>query len=64
MAFSFEVVRHGARAPWFDMDLQYFTVARGMLTPEGMRQRYLLGAYQKKRYKETYKLLSEEYDPG
>ena len=61
--FAFEVVRHGARAPIEDRDIDKFSVAEGMLTPEGMRQRYLLGRYSKERYTKTYDLLSEEYDP-
>jgi len=41
----FEVVRHGARAPFID-DTHRFKVAyTEMLTPQGMRQRYLLGLY-------------------
>ena len=35
-----------------------------MLTAEGMRQQYLLGRYNRKRYTETFKLLSEEYEPS
>ena len=56
-------MRHGARAPIEDRDIDEFTVGEGLLTPEGMRQRYLLGRYIKNRYTETFKLLSEEYDP-
>ena len=33
LAFVFEVVRHGARAPIEDRDLDQFTVGEGMLTP-------------------------------
>ena len=50
MAFAFEVVRHGARAPYTDMDLEFFGVGVGMLTPSGMRQRYLLGRNSRLRY--------------
>ena len=57
-------MRHGARAPIEDRDLDQFTVAEGMLTPSGMRQRYLLGRHSRERYTETYKLLSKEYDPS
>ena len=63
LLFAFEVVRHGARAPIEDRDIDKFGVAEGMLTPEGMRQRYLLGRYSKERYTKTYELLSEDYDP-
>ena len=45
LAFAFELVRHGARAPIEDRALDQFPVGKGYLTPEGMRQRYLLGRY-------------------
>ena len=41
--FAFEIVRHGARAPLTNAN--GFKVAKEMLTPMGMRQRYLLGKY-------------------
>ena len=37
LAFVFELVRHGARAPIEDRDLDEFPVDEGWLTPEGMR---------------------------
>lgn len=37
MAFAVEMVRHGARAPLKDEYVTNFTVATGMLTPQGMR---------------------------
>ena len=37
IAFVFEVVRHGARAPIQDKRLDEFSVGEGLLTPEGMR---------------------------
>ena len=37
LVFAFELVRHGARAPIEDRDIDMFTVGEGMLTPEGMR---------------------------
>jgi len=43
LLFAFEVVRHGARAPFDDKKIDLFPVGEGLLTPEGMRQRYLLG---------------------
>ena len=43
MAFVFELVRHGARAPIEPSQLDKFGVGEGLLTPEGMRERYLLG---------------------
>ena len=39
--FVFELTRHGARAPTSMHD--GYSVEEGMLTPQGMRQRYLLG---------------------
>ena len=65
LLFVFELVRHGARGPFDDHKLDEFPVAEGQLTPEGMRQRYLLGAHNRKRYTEEYPLLSAdgEYNP-
>lgn len=63
LAFVFEVVRHGARTPISDVALDQFTVSEGMLTPEGMRQRYLLGRYNRQKYIEETGFLSEIYDP-
>jgi len=54
----FELTRHGARAPTSVRD--GYSVEEGMLTPQGMRQRYLLGQYNRKRYMEDYHLLDEE----
>ena len=34
-----------------------------MLTPQGMRQRYLLGAYNMKRYSEEYDMIDFEEGP-
>ena len=50
MAFVFEVVRHGARPPQEEWVTDFFSVEPGMLTPEGMRQRYLLGKHNRERY--------------
>jgi len=35
-----------------------------MLTPQGMRQRYLLGRYARKKYTETYELFDDDYREG
>ena len=64
LIFAFELVRHGARAPIEEREIDKFSVAAGMLTPSGMRQRFLLGQWNRHRYTQTYKLLSEEYDPN
>ena len=45
----------------FSDDAELFSVALGMLTPSGMRQRYLKGRYNRARFAE---LLSDEYIPG
>ena len=49
------MVRHGARAPLIE-DPGY-TVAAGMLTPSGMRQRHLLGKESRQKYIERQGLL-------
>ena len=56
-------MRHGARAPIEDRDLDKFTVDEGFLTPEGMRQRYLLGQHNRERYVDEYSFLSAKYNP-
>ena len=51
LVYFVEVVRHGARAPENGGDFpDGFTVQRGMLTPTGMRQRYLLGKFNYQTY--------------
>ena len=64
IAFVFQLVRHGARAPIEDRDLDKFPVGEGLLTPEGMRQRHLLGRHNRQRYVHDYGLLSSDYTPG
>ena len=64
MAFAFEMVRHGARAPLNVAYTTNFTVSTGMLTPQGMRQRYLLGRYARERYTEKYQLLDPDFVEG
>jgi len=59
--FVFELTRHGARAPTATAD--NYSVAAGMLTPQGMRQRYLLGRYNRKRFTEEYDFISTEDGP-
>ena len=63
LVFAFELVRHGARAPVGSDGTDRFSVQAGMLTAQGMRQRYLLGRHSRERYTQQYQLLSEEYDP-
>ena len=64
LSFVFELVRHGARAPIENRDLDKFTVGEGILTPEGMRERYLLGRYNRHRYVDQYAFISDEFMPG
>ena len=64
LAFAFELVRHGARAPLQNIHLYMFTVGEGLLTPKGMRQRYFLGRHNRQRYVDAFKLISEDYTPG
>ena len=65
--FFVAITRHGSRspekfAPW-DTN-ERWPEGPGMLTPEGLRQEYLLGVYLKQRYHNTYHLLSKDYVPG
>ena len=64
MAFVFEIIRHGARNTLIEPYTDGFTVGIGQLTPQGMRQRYLMGRYARERYTNQYKLLSSEFTPG
>lgn len=65
LAFVYELVRHGARAPLSKSpELGLFKVAVGMLTASGMRHRALLGRFNRERYVEYYKLLDETYNPS
>ena len=47
IGFVFEVNRHGARAPVIDEEPGLFQVPEGMLTASGMRQRHLLGKFNR-----------------
>lgn len=64
MGFVFELVRHGARAALKSEFCEDFPVAVGQLTPEGMRQRYLLGRYAREKYTKQYDLFSPDYVNG
>jgi len=48
LVYLFELARHGARAPL--QQSAGFPVPSEMLTPQGMRQRYLLGRYNFETY--------------
>ena len=69
--FVFSLSRHGARAPQrnankelFSDDVALFKAESGMLTAQGMRQRYLKGRYNRDRLIHEHHLLSEEFTPG
>tara|TARA_B110000285_G_C14872813_1_gene490042 strand:+ start:38 stop:382 length:345 start_codon:yes stop_codon:yes gene_type:complete len=51
LEYTFEIVRHGARSPILDDSKRFDIVPDvGLLTPQGMRQRYLLGIYDYQKY--------------
>ena len=64
IAYVFEVARHGARSPLLEEPEGYFQVKKGQLTASGMRQRYLLGTYNRERYIDEYKVIDKEYNPN
>lgn len=64
LAFVYELVRHGARAPIVPEPEGYFNVKMGLLTETGMRQRYMLGRYNRQRYIERENLLDENLNPS
>ena len=49
LKYVFEIVRHGARAP-IGYDPGFTGAGPAQLTPNGMRQRYLLGKYNQMKY--------------
>jgi hypothetical protein len=52
--YVFEIVRHGARSPSMQDDkFKDIVPGRSLLTPQGMRQRYLLGKYTQVTYGES-----------
>jgi hypothetical protein len=64
LAYVFECNRHGARAPLKTPDPHKFKVRVGDLTASGMRQRMLLGLFNRERYVYHYDLLDAEYNPN
>ena len=62
--FTFEINRHGARAPFWDdpIAMADFSVSDGMLTAQGMRQRRLLGRSLKQLLKKPKDLYVESTD--
>ena len=68
LIFAFEITRHGVRSPSSgvknekDLFEENWT-SNGELSDVGKRQLYLLGNGVRKRYMETYNLLSKNYNP-
>ncbi|CDW80941.1 histidine acid phosphatase family protein [Stylonychia lemnae] len=64
LGFVFELVRHGARAPLRSSDPWIFQVPVGYLTHSGMRQKLLLGKYNRLRYIDQLQFIDETYNPN
>lgn len=64
LAFVYELVRHGARAPIVPEPQDFFKVGMGLLTATGMRQRNMLGKYNRERYIVKEGLIDEVYNPS
>ena len=64
IVYFIEVCRHGARSPsdFMEWDEGRWPDGPSALTPEGMRQQYLIGVHLRERYIIENKLLPEEYD--
>ena len=69
LLFSFQINRHGARAPRYglkdgvDIYKEKWSLEKNELTNIGKRQLYLLGVKVRKRYREKYNFLSDQYNP-
>jgi hypothetical protein len=63
IAFVYAMVRHGARAPIQYQEPYYFNVPKGTLTATGLREKYLSGKYERKRYVRDYDLLDKNFNP-
>ena len=59
--FVWEFARHGARAPLLENESSDFSVPVENLTPQGMRQRYLLGRYLNERVNRPFGYNHTEY---
>jgi hypothetical protein len=65
LVYFVEVVRHGARAPsdFVEWDTEErWPYGESYLTPEGMRQHYLIGSFLRERYITTQHFLPEFYN--
>ena len=71
--FVFQIHRHGARTPvynltsngdkYIDIYKEEWSLPEGELTEIGKRMHYLVGVFNRKKYIDKYKLLSENYNP-
>lgn len=64
LGFVFQMVRHGARAPLIAEPANVFNVPSQYLTSSGMRQRFLLGTFNRRRYIDHYGLIDNTYNPS
>ena len=66
LVFAYEINRHGARTPFNNnpKHIKGFKTNKGMLTPQGMRQKYFEGKYIRQKYIKEKHLLSEQMVPG
>jgi hypothetical protein len=62
LAFTYEMIRHGARTS--GEDPQYFKLPPGTLTQSGMRQRLLMGRFNRERYTQRYSMIDQEFNPN
>ena len=54
LLYVYQIVRNGARTPTTPGYTTGFPEPRGMLTPMGMRQRYLLGKYNEHKFQTDF----------
>jgi hypothetical protein len=64
IAFAYQIVRHGARAPVSPEPNGFFQVPKEQLAASGMRQRQLLGRYNRFKYVDRSDLLDPVYNPN
>ena len=62
IGFVYEIVRHGARAASIP-DPGKFKVPKSDLTQSGMRQRFMLGSYNRQKYIIENNLMDPEFNP-
>ncbi|CAI2370993.1 unnamed protein product [Moneuplotes crassus] len=59
-----EMCRHGSRVPQRDTFGTKYSNGKGMLTPSGLRQHYLLGVEMRRRYMKGYPNVHQLIDPS